>query len=87
MSYRPYPDPERARRQLDRHRRPAVPLTELQRQMATSARTVLEHAERQMRPFGEAMRQWAAAAAVTVQRETSLTSQLRKMLKERAAAS
>ena len=85
MSYRPYPDRERARRQLDRHPRPAVPLTELQRQMATSARMVLEHTHRQMRPFGDAMRLWVAAAAQAHAQNAPITKGLASMLKERAA--
>ncbi|MFH9826738.1 hypothetical protein [Streptomyces bobili] len=86
MSYRRYPDRERALSQLDRHHHPAPPLSEVQQQMAESARQVLEPAERQLRPFVDAMRLWATAAAANVQRETSLTSQLGKMLRERSAA-
>ncbi|MFC7842511.1 hypothetical protein [Streptomyces sp. NPDC057382] len=86
MSYRPYPDRERALSQLDRHQRPAVPLPEWRRKMATSARMALEHADRQMRPFGDAMRQWAAAAAQAHAQNAPITKGLASMLKERATA-
>lgn len=55
MSYRRFPDRERALSQLDRHRHPTPPPSELQQQMATQARTALTVAGRAMQPVAEAI--------------------------------
>jgi hypothetical protein len=58
MAYRPYPNPERALRQLDRHEHPAPEPTELRKQMAAQANTalaVMAEAAKQLRGKLEAM--------------------------------
>lgn len=86
MTYRPYPDPARARRQIDRHHPAPAPTTPHLR-LAEDARRALEAAEVQLRPFGDAMREWATAAAANLQREAPITKRVASMLKEHAAAS
>lgn len=59
MSYRRYPDRERALSQLGRSHTPPPP-SELQVKLARDARTAMEAAGRAMRPFHDAMLQVAA---------------------------
>lgn len=86
MTYRHFPDPDRARRQIDRHHPAPAPATP-QLRLAEDARRAFEVAEVQLRPFGDAMREWATTVAANLQREAPITDRFVSMLKERAAAS
>lgn len=61
MSYRRYPDRERALSQLDRHYAASSP-SALQQRMAEGARTALDHAGRELTPLATAVRQMTVAA-------------------------
>ncbi|MFD8251919.1 hypothetical protein [Streptomyces werraensis] len=63
MTYRHYPDRERALSQLDRHGSTTTP-TEFQTKMAQDARAAMEAAGRTLRPMHDAMLQLAASAPV-----------------------
>lgn len=83
MSYRRYPDRERALSRLDRHH-PASPSSEFQLRMAEQARTALGHAERELAPFGEAVRQLAVAAPAVLAQVASAASKFVEALKQPA---
>lgn len=83
MSYRRYPDCERALSQLDRHH-PAPPPSEFQQRMAEQARATLEHAGRELAPFVEAMRQMAAAAPAVLAQTAPVAYRFIEALKQPA---
>jgi hypothetical protein len=62
MVYRPYPNADRALRQLDRHRQPEPP-TEFQLRLAEQAQAAMEMADRLVGPvvrnFREGLARWA----------------------------
>jgi hypothetical protein len=62
MAYRPYPNTDRALRQLDRHRQPEQ-LTEFQLRLAEQAQGAMEMADRLVGPvvrnFREGLARWA----------------------------
>lgn len=87
MSYRRYPDRERARRQLDRHDHPTPPPSDLQLKMRQDARAALESAGRALRPFHDAMLQVAASAPALLAQASPSTSQVIAAMRQRAAAS
>jgi hypothetical protein len=82
MSYRPYPDPERARRQLDRHDHPTPPPSERQLKLAQDAREALEAAGRTLRPFHDAMLQVAASAPALLAQSAPTASRFIEALKQ-----
>jgi len=87
MAYRPYPDRERALRQLDRHDHPTPPTSELQLKLVLDAREALEAAGRTLRPFHDAMLQVAASAPALLAQTAPVASRMIEGMRERAAAS
>lgn len=81
MSYRHYPDRERALSQLDRHRTAPAP-SEFQLKMAQDARTAMEAAGRTMRPLHDAMLQLAANAPALLAQTAPAASRFIEALKQ-----
>lgn len=81
MSYRRYPDRERALSQLDRDHTPP-PLSERQLKLAQDARTALEAAGRVMRPFHESMLQLAASAPALLAQTAPTASRIVEAMKQ-----
>jgi hypothetical protein len=65
MAYRPYPNADRALRQVDRHRQPAPP-SEFQLSLAEQANAALEAAGRALEPFMRGIRRNAAMVSPPV---------------------
>jgi len=86
MSYRRFPDRERALSQLDRHH-PAPPLSQLQQRMAQDARTAVEAAGRALRPVHDAMVQLVANAPALLAQASPSAARIAEAMRARAAAS
>lgn len=87
MTYRRYPDRDRALSRVDRHDHPTPPPSELQLKMAKDARVALEAAGRALRPFHEALLQMAASAPALLAQTAPVASRMIEGMRERAAAS
>ncbi|MCI3153214.1 hypothetical protein ELQ39_15885 [Streptomyces sp. GB4-14] len=83
MSYRRYPDRERALSQLDRHNSVPEP-TEFQQKLAQDARAAMEAAGRTLRPMHDAMLQLAASAPVLLAQSAPAASKFIEALKHSA---
>ena len=84
MTYRRFPDRDRALNQLDRHRRPVPPPSELQSKMAQDARAALEAAGRALQPLHDAMVQAAANAPALLAQSAPTAVKVIEAMKERA---
>ncbi|MET9098312.1 hypothetical protein [Streptomyces antibioticus] len=83
MSYRRYPDRERALSQLDRHHH-VPPPSGLQTRLAVQVRAALEHAERELAPFHEALRQAAVNAPSLLAQASPAAARFAEALKQNA---
>ncbi|MFF9124370.1 hypothetical protein ACF09J_13850 [Streptomyces sp. NPDC014889] len=83
MSYRRYPDRERALSQLDR-RHSAPPPSELQQRLAVQARAALDNAGRELTPLAEALHRVAASAPALLAQTAPAASKFIEALKQPA---